>query len=481
MEKQLDVFLMGTQTAAAAADGLADVPCVAAVTAMTGRAEASAVLMQVADRASAPLTMLLLKPEETEMGQRSVERMVQVATDTGAAWLYADRRTMKDGTCETARCTDCQLGSVRDDFDCGSVLLLRTDVLKAWRALRADEAELRYAALYDFRLFCMRRNEPTAVFHLGEVLYTEVERDLRKSGEKQFDYVDPRQRDVQVEMEQVCTRHLALIGALVADEQVADAPIEEGKFAVEASVIIPVRNRVRTIEDAVRSALGQQTTFAYNILVVDNHSADGTTEVLQRLAQEDERCVHIIPQRDDLGIGGCWHLAVSDARCGRFSVQLDSDDLYSSPQTLQRIVSKFYDEKCAMVVGSYRMCNFQLETLPPGIIDHREWTDDNGRNNALRVNGLGAPRAFYTPLLRRYGVPNTSYGEDYALGLRFSREWKIGRIYDELYLCRRWEGNSDAALSNDRVNANNQYKDALRTMEIRARQLRNAANKMGCQ
>ena len=156
-----------------------------------------------------------------------------------------------------------------------------------------------------------------------------------------------------------------------------------------------------------------------------------------------------------------------DEHCGRFAIQLDSDDLYINHHVLQRIVDTFHEHQCAMVIGSYKMVNFKLEEIPPGIIDHKEWTPDNGRNNALRVNGLGAPRAFYTPLLRQIRIPNVSYGEDYATALAISREY---RIYEPLYLCRRWEGNSDADLNIQRVNANNYYKDKIRMIEILARQ-----------
>ena len=313
------------------------------------------------------------------------------------------------------------------------------------------------------------------MLHLNELLYTEVERDVRASGEKQFDYVNPANREVQIEMEQVATRHLEAIGALVDTNNLLTVDYDEQPFECEASVIIPVFNRAKTIADAVKSALEQETSFQYNVIVVDNHSTDGTSDILFSLSQNNSDKLHVItPERTDLGIGGCWNMAINDTHCGRFAVQLDSDDLYSSPKTLQTIVDAFYKQNAAMVVGSYRMCDFDLNTLPPGLIAHKEWTEENGPNNALRINGLGAPRAFFTPLLRQVQLPNTSYGEDYAMGLWFSRNFRIGRIYDELYLCRRWGGNSDAALSIDRINANNLYKDRLRTMEIKARQAKNS-------
>ena len=424
------------------------------------------VLQWMAQRAREPYILLYTKFDALCLGFHALTRMLTVAEDTGAQLLYSDHYTLSpDGQRSAMPLTDCQLGSVRDDFQMGSLLLIRTDGLRDYVA-QASLPQYRFAALYDLRLFLSRRMLPV---HMDEYLYTEVERDTRLSGQKQFDYVDPRNRDRQVEMEQACTAHLRAIGAYLPAGDFEEIDFCEGRFEVEASVVIPVRNRVRTIEDAIRSVLEQQTSFPFNLIVVDNLSTDGTTEAIRRFAS-DPRVVHLIPERDDLGIGGCWNLAVHSPHAGRFLVQLDSDDLYSSPSTLQRIVDAFHQQGAAMVVGSYRMCDFQLNTLPPGLIDHREWTDGNGRNNALRINGLGAPRAFYTPVLRRIQIPNTSYGEDYALGLMLSRRYRIGRIYDELYLCRRWEGNSDAALSQEKINRNNQYKDHLRTQEILARQ-----------
>ena len=424
------------------------------------------VLQWMAQRAREPYILLYTKFDALCLGFHALTRMLTVAEDTGAQLLYSDHYTLSpDGQRSAMPLTDCQLGSVRDDFQMGSLLLIRTDGLRDYVA-QASLPQYRFAALYDLRLFLSRRMLPV---HMDEYLYTEVERDTRLSGQKQFDYVDPRNRDRQVEMEQAYTAHLRAIGAYLPAGDFEEIDFSEGRFEVEASVVIPVRNRVRTIEDAIRSVLEQQTSFPFNLIVVDNLSTDGTTEAIRRFAS-DPRVVHLIPERDDLGIGGCWNLAVHSPHAGRFLVQLDSDDLYSSPSTLQRIVDAFHQQGAAMVVGSYRMCDFQLNTLPPGLIDHREWTDGNGRNNALRINGLGAPRAFYTPVLRRIQIPNTSYGEDYALGLMLSRRYRIGRIYDELYLCRRWEGNSDAALSQEKINRNNQYKDHLRTQEILARQ-----------
>ena len=440
---------------------LADVPKGCRQLTVDDGLTATQTLKTVAGQCQSNYAAIVTRPVAIRLGQGTLERLLRVANDSGAAMVYADRQGHP--------VIDYQPGSVRDDFDFGSLWLVRTSLLKQWAA--QAEHDWRFAGLYDLRLYLSRQGE---LLHLNEPLYTEEETDRRASGEKQFDYVNPANRDVQVEMEQACTAHLKAIGALVDTSQALTVDFDEQPFDIEASVIIPVYNRAKTIADAVRSALEQQTSFTFNVIVVDNHSTDGTGEILSALSNEDsKRLIVLSPSRTDLGIGGCWNLAVNDRRCGRFAVQLDSDDLYASPQTLQRIVDAFHEQKAAMVVGSYRMCDFDLQTLPPGLIAHHEWTDENGPNNALRINGLGAPRAFFTPLLRQLQLPNTSYGEDYAMGLAFSRSYRIGRIFDELYLCRRWGGNSDAALSQERINANNLYKDRLRTMEILARQRRN--------
>ena len=423
-------------------------------------------IKRIAETATAPYTLLYCKYDTLQLGYHALTRLLTIAEDSQALMMYSDHYSLSpDGERHAMPLIDYQLGSVRDDFQMGSLLLFRTEVLKEYVA-QENLHNYQFAALYDLRLFISRKQLP---LHIDEFLYTEVEHDTRLSGEKQFDYVDPRNRSRQVEMERACTRHLRALNAYLHGDEYDEVNFSEGEFAVEASVVIPVRNRERTIRDAIRSVLEQETTFPFNLIVVDNGSTDGTTEAIDEFSA-DERVIHIIPDRNDLGIGGCWNTAVHHPLVGRFVVQLDSDDLYSSPQTLQRMVDAFYAEGAAMVIGSYRMCDFQLNTLPPGLIDHREWTLQNGRNNALRINGLGAPRAFFTPVLRALQIPNTSYGEDYALGLMISRRYRIGRIYDEVYLCRRWEGNSDAALSQDKINKNNTYKDHLRTLEIKARQ-----------
>ena len=418
----------------------------------------------IAAESHTPYTLVCRTKQHVRLGSRALERMTDYLSVPSCGMVYADRYEETEGELRPHPVIDYQAGSVRDDFDFGSLILYRTEALKQAVFEISTESDYTYSASYAVRLALSRRYSLT---HIREFLYTETETDTRRSGEKQFDYVDPRNRSVQIERETVFTRYLKKTGAYLPPVE-HRIDLNEGDFPCEASVIIPVRNRVRTIDDAIRSVLEQETTFHYNLIIVDNHSTDGTTEAIRRYAGE-KKIVHLIPERTDLGIGGCWDLAIRDARCGRFAVQLDSDDLYSGPDTLQRIIDTFHKEQCAMVIGSYRMTNFSLETLPPGIIDHREWTSENGHNNALRINGLGAPRAFFTPLLREIGVPNVSYGEDYALGLAFSRRYRIGRIYDVVYLCRRWEGNSDAALSIEKVNRNNAYKDSLRTLELAQR------------
>ena len=440
----------------------------------TGGLLSLATMRLIATTATADYALLYLKQGPITLGYHALERMLQVAEETGAAMVYADHYSVEAGKTVKHPVTAYQLGSIRDDFDFGSVVLLKTECLKEYAA-REVAKDYQFAGWYDLRLFLSRKGE---LFHLNEYLYTEEEDDLRASGEKQFDYVNPRNREVQIEMEQAATAHLSAINALVDTTQYVQPDFSGETFPVEASVVIPVFNREKTVRDAVVSALSQKTDFSFNVIVVDNHSTDGTTEILSSLAA-DERLVHLIPTRTDLCIGGCWNYAINDAHCGRFAVQLDSDDLYSSENTLQAIVNAFHEQKAAMIVGSYRMCDFDLNTLPPGLISHNEWTEDNGCNNALRINGLGAPRAFFTPLVRQHQFPNTSYGEDYAMGLAFSRRFRIGRIYDELYLCRRWGGNSDAVLSIDKINANNHYKDQLRTVEILARQKQNKDREKG--
>lgn len=429
---------------------------------------------QVALYANTPFTLICTQVQDLEFGYMALERMCDYLSAPQCSMVYADHYKTIKGERTPHPVIDYQLGSVRDDFDFGSLLMFRTDYLK--RAINEIEAEKEYqhSALYALRLALSRYGELT---HIREFLYTETEIDLQKSGEKQFDYVDPRNRQVQIEREEVFTRHLKKIGAYLKPSMMT-VDLKEGEFSHEASIIIPVRNRARTINDAIRSVLEQETSFPFNLIIIDNHSTDGTSEIIEQY-KNDNRVIHLIPERTDLGIGGCWNLGINHPQCGRFAIQLDSDDLYSSPHTLQTIVDKFYKEQCAMVIGSYRMTDFTLQALPPGVIDHKEWTDENGHNNALRINGLGAPRAFFTPLLRKIRVPNTSYGEDYALGLAFSRQYRIGRIYDVLYLCRRWEGNSDAALSIEKINQNNNYKDSLRTLEIKLRQAMNKKRQAG--
>ncbi len=422
----------------------------------------SAAIQAVATHSDATYTLLYTKYTTLSMSYFALERMARLAEDSNAGMVYADHYQVIAGEQKNAPVIDYQFGSLRDDFNFGSVLFFKASALK--EAAARMKANYQFAGLYDLRL---KLSQKEALVHINEYLYSEIENDNRKSGEKIFDYVDPKNRGVQIEMEQACTEHLKEIGGYLAPEFEKIA-FEAGNFEYEASVIIPVRNRIRTIRDAISSVLKQKTNFKFNLIIIDNHSTDGTTEAIREYAA-DERLIHIIPNRNDLGIGGCWNMGVHHEKCGKFAIQLDSDDVYKDEKTLQTMVNAFYEQNCAMVVGTYMMTDFMMNMIAPGIIDHKEWTPENGRNNALRINGLGAPRAFYTPVLRDVKVPNTSYGEDYALGLNISRRFQIGRVYEVVYLCRRWDDNSDASLDIVKMNGHNLYKDRIRTWELQAR------------
>lgn len=409
-------------------------------------------------------TLIFTQDNQFDFGQFFVERFYQVAKDTNSDLVYSDYYEIKNGKKAQHPLIDFQIGSIRDDFKFGYVLLFSNKLLKEYSSRKSNE--YKYAGLYELKLKASKNN---SILRIPEFLYTTNEPDVRKTGAKQFDYVDPKNREVQIEMELVATNYLKEINAYLKPE-FNNVEFNESQFEFEASVIIPVKNRANTISDAITSVLTQKTNFNFNLIIVDNYSDDGTTEIIKSFAEKDNKVIHIIPERNDLGIGGCWNEAVHSAYCGKFAIQLDSDDIYSDENTIQTVVNTFYEENCAMVVGTYKMTNFALEEIPPGIIDHKEWTPDNGRNNALRINGLGAPRAFYTPILRNIKVPNVSYGEDYALGLMISRYYQIGRIYHPIYLCRRWEGNSDAELDIVKYNSYNLYKDRIRTIEILSRQ-----------
>ncbi len=426
-----------------------------------------AVLRDLIANLQADYLLLILPGGQIDLGARAVERFTQVADDTGAGWIYSDFREKNGDEITDHPSTDYQLGSIRDNFDFGSVILLsHSAVERAVESHGEISTDLRWGGFYDLRL---KLSIDSTILRIPEPLYTRVMVDRLARGEKIFDYVDPRNRDYQIEMEQVSTEHLKRIGAWLVPEFI-EAPESPDQYPVKASVIIPVRNRVKTIADAVKSALKQITEFEYNVIVIDNHSTDGTTELLQDISSGNDRIIHLVPDRSDLGIGGCWNEAIYSQYCGRYAVQLDSDDIYSQDRTLDRVIKEFERGRYAMVIGSYTIVDFELNELAPGLIDHREWTRDNGRNNALRINGLGAPRAFDVSILRKIGLPNASYGEDYAVALRISREFEIGRIYDSLYFARRWAGNSDSALPLVTMNRYDAYKDRLRTIEIMARQ-----------
>lgn len=423
-------------------------------------------LAQVLHATTTEHLLLILPGQSVRLGARAVERFLQTAEDSGAALVYSDFRDEANNTVTDHPLIDYKPGSIRDTFDFGSLLLLSKKASeRALETYGALDEKLKFGGLYDLRL---KLSIDAEILRIPEPLYTRIPTDTRLSGEKQFDYVDPRQREYQIEMEELASEHLKRIGAYLYPEFYS-RPENHIEYVNRASIIIPVRNRERTIKDAVASALSQKADFKFNVIVVDNHSSDSTTEILAEIAHQDHRLVHLKPARTDLGIGGCWNEAVYSLPCGEYAVQLDSDDLYKDEHTLAKIIATFDEGNYAMVIGSYTIVNFDLHEIPPGLIDHAEWTRDNGRNNALRINGLGAPRAFHTPLLRQIGLPNTSYGEDYATALRISRHYEIGRIYESIYYARRWEGNSDAALPLPTANRYDAYKDYLRSVEIMAR------------
>lgn len=453
------IFLLATDSAAKAIEGCELIT--------VDSLNSSATMKKIAAAADSDYILLYTKYNNLVMGYFALDRFVRLAEDSKAGMLYADSYTVVEGKKANSPVIDYQFGSLRDDFNFGSVLFFNTADFK--KAAAGIDTEYNAAGLYDLRL---RISRIAPIVHINEYLYSDVTVDNRKSGEKIFDYVDPKNRGVQIEMEKACTAHLKEIGGYL-EPKFTEIDFNKGDFEYEASVIIPVRNRIRTIRDAIKSVLSQKTDFPFNLIVIDNHSTDGTTEAIDEF-KDDPRLVHIVPERDDLGIGGCWNAGVQHPKCGKFAVQLDSDDVYADENTLAKMVKAFYDQKCAMVVGTYELTDIDKNPIPPGVIDHKEWTPENGRNNALRINGLGAPRAFYTPMLREIHVPNTSYGEDYALGLAFSRHHQIGRVYDVVYLCRRWEDNSDASLDVVKMNNNNLYKDRIRTWELQARCAMNA-------
>lgn len=420
-------------------------------------------LISIANTATTEWLFLQTEAGEIEFLPQAEKRFIEIAEATGAAMVYSDYYQITEDGKNPITTIEYQRGSLRDDFNFGAVILLNTGILKKITTHTPEDYE--FAGLYDIRL---KISETSSIFRIAEPLYLLTPVSATEAESRHFAYIDKKNRNVQIDMEKACTAHLKRIGALLTDNP-KSVNLESESFDCEASIIIPVRNRQKTIADAIHSALGQQTNFKFNVLVVDNFSTDDTGNIIDRIAHTYSNVFKITPDNDNLGIGGCWQLAINHSLCGKFAVQLDSDDIYQSPHTLQRIVDEFYRQRCAMLIGSYTITDFELNPIPPYLIDHAEWTDDNGRNNALRINGLGAPRAFFTPIIREIGFPNVNYGEDYAVGLRISREWKIGRIYDSVYLCRRWENNSDTGISLETLNRYNFYKDKIRTIELLSR------------
>ena len=469
MKKRVTAFLIysGDESVASTAELLAKDKNVESIVFMSGEGLnksyiSTKTIRQITDQTDTNFALLQLQEGSTITDSQYITKIIAAADDDSAGIVYSDFYEKEEGKIIRHPTIDYQTGSIRDDFYFGVFALINTKALK-----KASEnlPDYNYAGFYSLRLAISRHH---AIKRVAEFLYTLTKPEGNKSGEEHFDYVDPKNREVQIEMEKAATEHLKKINAYLFPV-FKELNLSNEEFETEVSVIIPVKNRVKTIVAAVDSALNQKTEFSFNVIIIDNHSSDGTTKVLQEFSQKSKSVIHLIPDKKDLGIGGCWNLGIFHKNCGKFSVQLDSDDLYKDENTLQRIVDKFYEDKCGMVIGSYQLTDFKLNEIPPGIVDHKEWTDANGRNNALRINGLGAPRAFYTPLIRSLKFPDVSYGEDYSVALGISREYKIGRIFDPIYVCRRWEGNTDSSLSIEQANKNNYYKDEIRTKEILAR------------
>jgi len=425
------------------------------------------VIRKVIEKTSTKYLVFINGSRTIEINKYCVEKFISEAKGLNTGLVYSDFYEKHNEKILNHPLVDYQAGSIRDEFDFGQCFLINADLIRySLPDFISIKNNLKYSGMYELRLAISRKS---SLRRTPESLYTVHNTEEYSRLEKMFEYVDSKNRDVQIEMEKVATHHLKNINAFIESTDKKSIRFED-KFKVEASIIIPVKNRVNTITDAINSAFNQKTSFNFNLIVVDNHSDDRTSEKIKKISSANNRVVHLIPQKKDLGIGGCWNEAIFHPECGKFSVQLDSDDLYSDENTLHKIVDKFYEEECAMVIGSYKLTDYNLNDIPPGLIDHREWTVENGHNNALRINGLGAPRAFYTPIIREIKFPNVSYGEDYAVALVVSRQYKIGRIYEPIYLCRRWEGNTDASLSIEKQNGNNFYKDSLRTEEIKIRQ-----------
>lgn len=456
-----DIYILATQ----------DVPAMeGATTLVTGDLKSARCMHDIAAHAKAPYTLLFTAQAVLEPGYLAIDRFVRLAQDTQAGMLYSDSFAIIDDVRTKAPVIDYQFGSLRDDFEFGPLLFFNTADFKT--AAAGIDKDYKAAGLYDLRL---RLSRIAPLVHINEDLYTTIARSEKQDGEALFNYVDPRNRASQIEMEEAVTDHLKAIGGYL-EPKFEHVNLEDGNYEYEATVVIPTRNRVRTIRDAIDSVLKQKTSFPFNCIIIDNQSHDGTSEAIREYA-DDPRIIHICINRPEIAIGGAWNLAANHPKCGKFCIQLDSDDVYKDENTLQTMVDAFYAQNAGMVVGSYILTDINMNILPPGTIDHREWTVENGRNNALRINGLGAPRGFYAPLLRQMPMPDTYYGEDYALGLAFSRNYHIGRVYDPVYCCRRWDDNSDHDLDIAKINANNTYKDRIRTWELQARIAQNKKKK----